>query len=69
MRIFFGLALCVVLAVNRGPLGGQHARGHPQPETEEVADDRMQVQRAVRLAAMEIYGHTDDRDVGHGQRI
>jgi len=51
--------------VNRGPLTGQHAGGHPEPETEKVADGRMQLQRAMRLAAMQIDGHADDRDVRH----
>src|SRR5690606_24569893 len=35
VRIFRGLALGVVLAMDRGPLPGVHAGGQPQPETEE----------------------------------
>jgi hypothetical protein len=34
-----------------------------------MTDDRMQLQRAVRLAAMQINRHTDDRDVCHGERV
>ena len=36
---------------------------------EEVTDDRMQIERAVRLAAMQINRHANDRDVRHGQRV
>ena len=68
VRIFFGFALRVVLAVNRGPLAGQHAGGHPQPEAEEMTGDGMQLQRAVRLAAVQIDRDADDRDVGHHER-
>jgi hypothetical protein len=54
VRVFFGLALGVVLAVDGRPLLGHHAGGHPQPETEEVAEDRVQVERAVRLATVQV---------------
>jgi hypothetical protein len=69
VRIFFGLALGVVLTMDRGPLAGQHASGHPQPEAEKMTDDRMQLQRAVRLAAMQIDRHADNRDVRRNQRV
>jgi hypothetical protein len=69
VRIVFGFALGVVLAVNRGPLLGHHARGHPQPETEEMLGDRMQVQRPVRHAAVQENGHAGDRDVRHHERV
>jgi hypothetical protein len=68
VRVFLGFALGVVLAVDRGPLTRQHAGGHPQPYAEEVAGDRMQLQRAVRLAAVQIHRHADDRHVRDGQR-
>jgi len=69
VRIVFGLAFGVVLAVDRSPLPGNHPGCHPQPATEEVADGRMQIERAVRLAAMQVNGDADDRDVGHDQRV
>ena len=69
VRIFFGLALGVVLAVDRGPLLGHLAGGQPQPETEEVARDGMQLQRAVRLVAVQVDGDAGDRDVRDDQRV
>ncbi|KAG0162141.1 hypothetical protein DFQ30_003097 [Apophysomyces sp. BC1015] len=59
----------MVFAVDRRPLTGDHARGQPQPETEKVAGDRMQVQCAVRLVPMQVNGYADDRDVRHHQRV
>jgi len=52
-----------VFTVDSRPLTGQHARGHPQPEPEKMTDDRVQFERAVRLAAVQINRHADDRDV------
>ena len=69
VRIFLGLDLGVVLAVDRGPLLGHHPGGEPQPETEEVAGDRMQVERAVRLAAVEKNGDGGNSDVGSHQGV
>src|SRR3712207_6972635 len=37
----------VVFAVNRGPFLGHLPGGHPQPETEEMRGDGVQVHRAV----------------------
>ena len=62
----------MMLAVDGRPLLGYHARGQPQPETEKVADDGVEVQRAMRLAAMQINRHRRNRDVGkyqHNQYI
>src|SRR5690606_34263046 len=61
------LATRMVLAVNRHPLFGDHAGGQPQPETEKVRHGRMQIQAAMRLAAMQVQRHTQDSDVGHQQ--
>jgi hypothetical protein len=69
VRIFFGLALGVVLAVDGGPFLGHHAGGHPQPETEEVAGDRVQFERAMRLATMQVESHAHDGDVRHHQCV
>ena len=63
VRVLRRLALGVVLAVDRGPLLGDHARGEPQPEAEEVAHDRVQVERPVRLAAVQVERHARDRDL------
>jgi hypothetical protein len=43
----------VVLAMDAHPLLGHHARGEPKPEAEEVADDRVQIERAMRLRSMQ----------------
>ena len=59
----------MVLAVDGRPLAREHARGHPQPETEKMTDDRMQLQRTVRLAAMQVDRHADDRDVRRDRRV
>jgi len=61
-------ALGVVLAVNGGPLLGDHARGHPQPETEKMRGNGVQVQRAVGLVAVQKDGDAGNRDVGEHQR-
>ncbi|MCY1544083.1 hypothetical protein D9M68_799380 [compost metagenome] len=68
MGVAFLFALGVVLAVNGNPFLGDHAGGQPQPETEEMHDGRMQIQTAVRLAAMEKDRDRHDRDVRHHQR-
>ena len=68
VRIVGRFYLGVVLAVDGDPFLGQHAGGQPQPEPEKVRDDGMQVEAAVRLAAMQIDGHRGDRDVRQCQR-
>ncbi|OMP13813.1 hypothetical protein COLO4_00898 [Corchorus olitorius] len=68
VRILFGFALGVVLAVNGGPFLRDHAGGQPQPETEEVSGDGMHVQRPVRLAAVQKNRDAGDGDVRHHQR-
>ena len=68
VRVIDRLALGVVLAMDRDPFLRHHAGGHPQPETEEMRGDRPEVQRAMRLAAVQEDGDRDDRDVGHHER-
>ena len=68
MRVVNGLALGVVLAVNGNPFLGDHAGGEPQPETEEVADDGVQIDGAVRLRTMQENGDGSDRDVRQAER-
>jgi hypothetical protein len=62
------LALGVVLAVDGRPLPGDHAGRQPQPEAEEVAGDRVKVQRPMRLVAVQEDGDAGDGDVGQAQR-
>ncbi|MCY1231748.1 hypothetical protein D9M72_442080 [compost metagenome] len=69
VRIVLGLALGVVLAMDRGPLPGDHAGGQPQPEAEEMLGDRVQVQRPVRHAAVQEDGDASDGDVRHHQGV
>jgi hypothetical protein len=65
--ILIGLAPRVVLAVDGSPRSRHHARCHPQPETEEMAGNRMQVKRPVCLATVQVDRHADDRDVRQQQ--
>jgi hypothetical protein len=61
VRIFFGLALGVMLAMDRDPFLGHHASGKPRPETEKMRQQRMEIHATVRLAAMQIQGHGKNR--------
>ena len=63
VRILIGLDLGVVLAVDRDPLAGDEPGCQPQPEPHRMRNKRVQLQAAVRLAAMQVNGHTNDRDV------
>jgi hypothetical protein len=67
MGIINRFAFSVVLAVNRGPLFGDHAGGEPEPETKEVGSNRMQIERTVRLAAVQENSNACDRNVGYRQ--
>ncbi len=64
MGIVCTFALRVVLAVNRYPLLGLHARGQPQPEAEEMTDQRVQIQRPMGLVAMKKDCYRRDADMG-----
>jgi len=68
VRVFRLLALGVVLAVDGGPLLGDLTGGQPEPETEKMRGNRMQVQSPVRLMPVQIHRHTDHGDMGHRQR-
>ena len=67
VRVFLAIAVGVMLAMNGGPGAGVHARGQPQPETEEVFQHRVQFQRAVGGIAVQIDGDADDGHMGQGQ--
>ena len=58
-----------MLAVNRDPILGDHAGGQPEPQTKEVADGRMKIERAMRLHTMQIDCYRGYGDVGDDQRI
>src|SRR5258706_745783 len=68
VRVLRRLAFGLVLAVHRHPFPGQHARGEPQPEPQEMTHRRMQVERVMRLAAMQAEGDADDGDVRERER-
>jgi hypothetical protein len=68
MRIFDSFTFRVMLAVNSSPLLGHHTGGHPQPETEEVTWDCVQIERSVRLATMQKDSDARNRDVRDRQR-
>ena len=67
VRVIFGFALGVVLAMDGGPFPGVLAGAQPQPETEEVLQDRAQFQCPVSGVAVQVDRHADDGGVGHGQ--
>ena len=66
--VLCGLALGVVLAMDGRPLLGDHAGGQPQPEAEEMRHHWVQIDRAMRLTAMQVYGDRGDCDVGKPER-
>ncbi|MNM61401.1 hypothetical protein D3C81_727020 [compost metagenome] len=68
VRVIGGFAFGVVLAVDGSPLAGIHRRGQPQPETEEMLQRGMQLERAMRRKAMQVDGDADDRDMRQDQR-
>jgi hypothetical protein len=63
MGIINGFAFGVVLAVNGSPLFSDHASGKPEPEAKEMRSNRMQIERTVRLAAVQKNSDASDGDV------
>ena len=57
----------MMLAVNGGPFQGAHTRGHPQPETEKMCQDRMQIQRPMRRMTVQVNSDGNDGDMRHHQ--
>jgi hypothetical protein len=68
VRVFRRFALCVMLSVDRHPLLGHHPGGHPKPESKQVTDAWVQIQRAMRLISMQIDRDGGDRDVRQPER-
>ena len=69
VRIFFGIALGMVLAVNRGPFLGDLPGGEPQPETEKMTGDWVQLECPMRLVTVQIDRDAGDRNVRNEQRV
>ena len=68
MRVIRGFDLGVMLSVYRRPFLGDHASSEPQPESEEMTDDGMEIERPVGLLTMEKDRDAGDSDVGQDQR-
>src|SRR6185369_7960604 len=68
VRISIGLALRVMLTMHGDPLARDHARRDPEPEAEEMARDRMQIERPMSLMAMQEDRDAGDRHVREQQR-
>ena len=68
MWIFFGFTLGVMLTMYRRPFFSDLTGRQPQPETEKMTWNRVQIQRTMRLAAMQENGHTSDGDMRHNHR-
>ena len=66
--IFGLLTLGVVFAVDGGPFLRHLAGGQPKPETKKMRSDRVQIEGAVRLVAVQVDGDAGDGDVCHHQR-
>jgi hypothetical protein len=69
VRIFLGLDLGVVLAVDRRPFLGDHRGRKPRPETEGVRQHRVEVHRAMRLRTMQVQRHGEDGELRGDQEI
>jgi hypothetical protein len=63
MRILFGLATRVVLAMDGDPFARDHAGREPEPKPEKMTDDGVQSERPMRLVAVQKDGDARDRHV------
>jgi hypothetical protein len=63
MGILISFTSGVMFAMNRSPRTGLDARCHPEPEAECMTHSEVQFKRTVRLAAVEIDSHANDRDM------
>jgi hypothetical protein len=69
VRILLGLAMGVVLAMHRDPFARDHAGADPVPETQEVRDGRVEIHPAMRLAAVQVQGDGENRELGGHQHV
>ncbi len=69
MRIFLSLTLGVVLAVDGDEFLRHHTRSEPQPQPEKVLRDWTELQRTVRLSAVQEDGDRRYRDMRDNQRV
>ena len=67
MGIINRFAFGVVLTVNGSPFFGHHTGGKPQPKTEEVGGNWVEIKCTVRLAAVQENSNACDRNVGYRQ--
>ncbi len=67
MGVVGTFAFGVVLTMYRHPFLRFHARGQPQPESEEMADHRVQIERPVGLVAVKKDRYRSDADMGQRQ--
>jgi hypothetical protein len=69
VRVFFGLALGMVLAVHRDKLFGEHSGADPKPKAEKVRRNRPQIERTMRLGPVQEDRDRRDRDVRGDQGV
>ena len=68
MGVFHGLHRRVMFTVHRCPLAGIHAGRQPQPQAEKMGGQRVQINRAMGLIAMQIDGDAGGGDLGKNKR-
>ena len=69
VRVVFGFAFRVMFAMDRHPLLGDHRCGQPRPEAEDVIEQRMEIDAAMRLAAMQVQRDREDGQLRRDQEI
>jgi hypothetical protein len=68
VRIVLRLAAGVMLAMHGHPFLGDDARAHPQPEAENVAQHRVQVEAAMSGVAVQVEGDAHEGELHHQKR-
>jgi hypothetical protein len=58
----------VVSAVHRNPFSGHRAGAEPQPESEQMPQQRMEHEAAMGLVAVKVQGHPEKHQLHHHQR-
>ena len=67
MGILVGLNPGMVFTVYGNPLPGALTGCQPEPKAEKMAHGRVQLQRPMRLASVQIDGDRSDGDMGQSQ--